>query len=157
MTIRYACFWRDEPARYDVRGPERVYALVLSDESRRVRVVRRWTILVSDLDDPWKERLVEGHIAALESLWREVQRRSPETYREAVELGYHVPPLPRRPIPKFGRHAESIGAKRAFVELVDPRFAGASDDTIRREFDALSRNCGMAKIVRVSARDERCR
>lgn len=58
------------------------------------------------------------------------------------------------PEPKFGQHAENIDAKRAFVELVDPRFAGASDDTIRREFDALSRNCGMAKIVRVSVDGE---
>lgn len=58
------------------------------------------------------------------------------------------------PEPKFGQHAENIDAMRAFVEVIDPRFVGASDDTIRREFGALSRNCGMAKIVRVSADDE---
>lgn len=106
MTIRFACFFRDEPERTRVIGPERVYALVLADEDRGVRVVRRWRIALSDLGDPMKERLVEGHIYALDALWREVQRRSPETYREAVELGYHVPPLPRRPIPKVVHERE---------------------------------------------------
>lgn len=92
--LRYACFWRDEPERSRLRGPERVYALVLADEERKLRVVYRWRIDISDLRDPLRERLVDGHLEALEALWTDVRRHHPETYLEALQLGYHVPPRP---------------------------------------------------------------
>lgn len=55
-----------------------------------------------------------------------------------------------RPDPRYGQHVRNVDAKRAFMVVHDPDLVGMSDDLIRREFDALSRNCGIAKVLRVS-------
>lgn len=60
-----------------------------------------------------------------------------------------------QPNPYYGVHATNVSAKRRFVEemIPDLRGVGASDDMIKRQFNAMSRNQGLARIIRLTPSD----